>query len=180
MAAAINGCTAAQNAQTMNDNKNQPTVAPKPINSAQPMPTNGQVVSGSMNPNTNQATSGGLAKYKDKKIDSLPRKAVSAKYVVEHRTALNDKTVSVSGVIVEVFNAPAAAPVDDNSVTGVRNMANPQPRIVIADESKSSRDKNRDLIVIVEEGDRYAVGQKVNLKVRVESSRSAVVLRKVL
>lgn len=177
LAAAVvtTGCTATQNAQTMNDNKNQPTVVPKPINAAQPT-TSGQTVSGALNANSNASPTGGLAKYKDKKIDSPPRKSVSAKYVVEHRSALNDKTVSLSGVIVEVLMPPA----DDDSTVGVRPMANPQPRIVVADESKSSRDKNRDLIVIVEENSRYAVGQKVNLKVRVESSKSAVILRKVL
>ena len=165
------GCISTQNAQTMNDNKRKPNPTGN-VNSAQP--GSGQTVSSSMNSNTNVSATSGLAKYQDKKIDSLPTKSVSLKYVVEHRTALSDQTITVSGIVVSVGQQPSG-----NSTTGVRSMANPQPRIFIADSSKDSRDKNRDVMVIVEAGDNYTVGQKVNFKVKVSGSKVAVMLRKV-
>jgi hypothetical protein len=166
------GCLSAirQNAQTMS-NQSKPNQN-RNTNSAQP--GNGQIIPGAVNSNAS-ATSGGLAKYKDIKIDSLPSKAVSPKYIVEHRTALNDKIITVSGVIVSV-NQPAT---DNSAAGGVRSMANPQPRIFIADNAKNSRDKNRDMMVIVEEGNNYSVGQKVTLKVKVSSSKVAVMLQKI-
>ncbi len=165
------GCISTQNAQTMNDNKTK-TSPTGNVNSTQP--DSGQTASGSMNSRTNVSATSGLAKYQDKRIDSLPTKSVSLKYVVEHRTALNDQIITVSGIVVSAGQSPSV-----NSAAGVRSMANPQPRIFIADSLKDSRDKNRDVMVIVEAGDKYAVGEKVNFKVKVSASKVAVVLQKV-
>lgn len=166
------GCITAQKAQTMNENDSNSNKR-KNADSAQPV--NGQTKPAAINSNANSSSSGDLAKYKDKKIETLPTKPVSLNYIIQHRTALNDKIVTVSGVIVSVPPMP-----DNNSVTGVRSMANPQPRIFIADDAKKSRDTNRDVLVIVDETDKnYAVNEKVTLKVRVSGSKAAVVLRKV-
>jgi hypothetical protein len=164
------GCISAvrHNAQTMNNQSNTNANTSQGTN-------NGQALPGTLNSNVSATSSGGLGKYKDKKLETLPTKAVSPKYIIEHRTALNDKIVSVSGVIVSVLQPPA----NNSGAGGVRNMANPQPRIFIADSAKNSRDKNRDLMVIVEEGDDYEVGQKVTLKVKISSSKVAVMLQKI-
>ena len=170
------GCIAAQNAQTMNDNASKSNRE----TNANSLPTNGgQTVSGSINSNASNLTDGGLTKYKDKSLKTVPTKAVSPKFVIEHRTALDGKTVTVSGIVVSVASGNTQTPSDD-SITGAKPMANPQPRIFIADSSKNSRNKNLDLMIIVETGDEFIVGQKATVKVRVESSPVAVVLRKVL
>lgn len=121
------GCISAQNAQTMTGNTSKSDKGN--VNSAQP--GNGQTSSNSVNSDSTASTSGGLAKYRDKQIDSLPTKSVSLKYVIEHRTALNDKTISISGIVVAV-----GQPSSDNSSGGVQSMKNAQPRIFIADNSK--------------------------------------------
>ena len=166
------GCISAQNAQTMKDNTSKPGKDGN-ANSAQTIGS--QTSSTSANLDSVTSTTGGLAKYQDKKTDSLPTKFVSLKYVVQHRTALNDKTIQVSGIIVAV-----GQPSSGNSSGGTRSMKNAQPRIFIADSSKDSRDKNLDLMIIVGEADNnYSVGQKVTFKVKVSGSKTAVVLRKI-
>lgn len=170
------GCTVSQQAQMMNGNsvRSNKNVNNSADNSGQS--ASGQPSSSSMNPGSNTAApSNGLTKYPDKKIDSLPKKPVSSKYIVEHRSALNDKIITVKGIIVAVSQPPAA-----NAPPGVAIMGNPQPLIRLAESSKDSRDANYDLMIYLGEGEnRYAINQKIAIKVRVESSRGAVVLRKI-
>ncbi len=122
--------------------------------------------------NSNQS---GLKKYPDRPLAAIPRQAVSLRYIVEHRSALNGKTITVRG-----FVARALWPATENVSSGEQSMANPQPRIFLADSLRKGRDKNYEVMVLVREDDnRYLVGQKVKLKVRVDSGQAAVVLRKV-
>ena len=131
--------------------------------------------SGTVQANVSRSEASGLANYADKPISSIPSQSVSMRYVVEHRSALNGKTITVRGVVARIVGSSTG-----NVSTGEQSMANPQPRIFVADNTRKRRDKNLDLIVLLREGEQgYSVGQKVTLRVRVDSNKIAVVMHKV-
>ena len=106
----------------------------------------------------------GLSDYPDRPVDETPRTPVTPRFVVEHRTALKGKEVTVRGLVVVV------APVPPGSA---------RPRFFMAETSEPGRDQNYDLMVILaEDDDGYAVGDEVEVKGTVESSKVAVYLRK--
>ncbi len=122
---------------------------------------------------TPQEDESGLAKYPDKPLASIPQQAVSMRYIVEHRSALNGKTITVRGIVARTLWPDANAP------PGQQSMAYPQPRIFLADNLRKGRDKNYDVAVLLPEGERgYVVGQRLKLRVTVDASKVAVVMRK--
>jgi len=120
----------------------------------------------------------GLTSYSDLSLDSIPKTAISVKYLVEHRSALNGKEVKVKGVIVRTQLEGVDCQEGEPCL-----LVYPQPRIFIADTVEESRDKNYDLPVILsfelsEEENRYAVGQTLEMKVTVIGTKESVNLVK--
>ncbi len=136
---------------------------------------NEQAGVGSIKVSSSNSDSGSLKRYPDKPASSTPSGPVSLRYVVEHRSALNGKTMTVRGVIVRtVF------PTTTKNSAGDQVMAYSQPKIIIADNLLGRRDRNLDLTVLLREGDRvYKNGQKVKLKVMIDASDFALVMHKV-
>lgn len=115
----------------------------------------------------------GLAKYPDKPLPRVRPKTASMRYLIEHRSALNGQTITVSGIVVSTLWPLENAP------PGQQSMAHPQPRIILADNTRKGRDKNYDVAVLLPEGERgYVRGQRVRLRVTVEASKFSVVMRK--
>lgn len=105
----------------------------------------------------------GLSGYPDQSLDETPRAPVTPRFVVEHRTALGGKDVTVRGRVVLVAGLAGSA----------------LPRIFVAETREPGRDKNYDLMVLLsEDDDSYAAGDEVELRGTVESSKAAVYLRK--
>jgi hypothetical protein len=106
----------------------------------------------------------GLSDYPDRPVGKTPRTPVTPVFVVEHRTALKGKEVTVRGRVAAVPDVPPDAA---------------SARIFMAETSEPGRDKNYDLMVIIkDDDDGYCVGDEVEVKGRVESSKAAVYLRK--
>lgn len=115
----------------------------------------------------------GLAPYPDLSITSLPKGSVSAKFVVEHRSALNGKLIKVHGVVVGTLLGEKACPPD-------RGMC-AQPRIFLADTTGGNRNKLYDLMVIVNKEEQekdYPIGKTIETQGTVDGSKVAVVVRK--
>ena len=131
--------------------------------------------SGTVQPNATGSAASDLSNYPDNTITAMPTQPVSMHYVVEHRSELNGKTITVRGIVARTL-----WPSTGNTSTGEQSMANPQPRIFLADNLRKGRDKNFDLMILLREGERgYSVGQKARIKVRVDSNKIAVVMHKV-
>lgn len=114
----------------------------------------------------------GLYNYPDYSLDTILPIPISIKYLVEHRSALNEKVVTVSGIVVGTLLGEKACPRDIGGF-GVGMCA--QPRIFLADTSEDNRDKNYDVMVLVSENEKdYKVGDKVEIKVTVHSSKIVV------
>ena len=119
-----------------------------------------------------------LALIPDLPLTSIPSEPVSVKFLIDHRTAFNGKTVTVRGAIVSALLGEAACS-SGSAGNGPAPMGCAQPRIFLADTLKEDRDKNYDIMALVSETENgYAVGQTVNVKVIVESSKSAILLQK--
>ena len=146
--------------------------SPKTLTYASPFPTQSLKSStGTLQP-TQDSNKGGLAPYPDEPLDSIPTAPVSVKFLVEHRTALNGKTVTVRGFVVSALLGKAACP-------GPPIMACGQPSIRLADIIGETRDKNYDIRVRVSEAEKdYSVGQVAEVKGTVASSKIAVYLEK--
>ncbi|MBI3576602.1 hypothetical protein HY086_01010 [Candidatus Gottesmanbacteria bacterium] len=122
----------------------------------------------------------GLSKYPDLPLGNLDlSKPLSVKAVAEHRTALNDKSVIVNGLVVSTLLGEAACPSGNDPLRPGPGGCG-QPRIVLADTIEASRDTNYDLTVLLNERDQgYTVGQAVTVAGIVSSSKEAVVVRKI-
>ena len=125
----------------------------------------------------------GLYNYSDYPLDSAPTAPISVKYLVEHRSALNEKDVIVSGIVVSALLGEKACP---SNIGGVGDEINPvamdcaQPRIFLADSMSEDRDRLSDLIVIVNEEEKdYNVGQTTEIKGTVYGYKTGVQLTKI-
>jgi len=117
-------------------------------------------------------TQGGLALYPDLFLTSIPDEPVTVKFVVEHRSALNEKSIRVQGVVVGTLLGEAACPPGRGACA--------QPRIFLADTNKNDRDKSYDIMILVSEEEKgYKVDDKIEVKVTVYSSKTTVYLQKV-
>ena len=123
------------------------------------------------------ASNSGLSNYNDLAVQSFPNNPISVKYLVEHRTALNGRTVKVTGIVVDTLLGEKACPVCKTEQCPLRPCA--RPRIFIADSSDESRDKNYDIMILLDQNDVYKIGQNVEVQGIVESSKAAVVMEKV-
>lgn len=114
---------------------------------------------------------GGLSSYQDLPIGNLDvSKPLSIKAVVEHRSTLNGKTVTVKGFVISTLLGEAAC---------ANRGACAQPRIVLSDTTETTRDANYDLTILLPETEQgYIVGQAVTVTGVVSASSVAVVLQK--
>lgn len=109
----------------------------------------------------------------DLPLKDLPSGALSVQFLVEHRTALHEKRVTVKGVILSLLVGEAACPTN-----GMMRLC-AQPRMVLADRSETSRDPHYDLVVLFPQGggERYHAGETVEISGTVSASPQAVVIR---
>lgn len=115
----------------------------------------------------------GLAPYPDLPLTSFPQQPLSIKSVVEHRSALNGRTISIRGVIISTLLGEKACPPD-------RGMC-AQPSIFLADTTDKNRNTLYGLRVLVGEEEQeksYPIGKTIDLRVVVDGSKVAVVARK--
>ncbi|HEY0547163.1 MAG TPA: hypothetical protein VGC91_17425 [Pyrinomonadaceae bacterium] len=165
-------CAVLSQDQAMN---HKPSSGESPERQSSSGTASAQTGSGTAQPDGGEAAAmSDLEKYPDQPVASIPTQPVSLRYVVEHRSGLNGKTITVRGLVARTLGLAGSA------AQGEQSMANPQPRIFLADNLRKQRDKHFDLMVLLREGERgYAVGQKVRLKVRVDASKASVILRKI-
>jgi hypothetical protein len=106
----------------------------------------------------------GLSDYPDRPLKETPRAPVTPRFVVEHRTALGGREVTVCGLVVAVARDPSGSA---------------RPRLFLAETSEPERDRNYDLMVLLSEEDAGGtVGEELEVRGTVESSKVAVYLRK--
>jgi len=112
----------------------------------------------------------GLAGYPDRPLPRAVPAPVSPAFLVEHRTALDGKTIRVRGVVVGFVGGETGA-----------GDAQPQPRLVLAGTADRDRDKNYDVPVLLGEGARagaFKEGETVVITGVVSASRFAVAVRR--
>lgn len=115
----------------------------------------------------------GIPTYPDKPISPAPTSAISVQYLIEHRSALNNKIVKVKGVVVADWTD------DSRCRPDITEMLCPQPIIFIADSSSANRDLYSDLRVVLNETDKsYKLGQTVEIKGTVNADTYNVILIK--
>lgn len=98
---------------------------------------------------------------------------VTPRFVIEHRSALDGKSITVQGVIVSALTGEAACPPG-------RGMC-AQPRVTLSDgEAGVAPDPAFDLVVLLPEGDDtgYTRGQEAEVRGRVSASGFTAVLHK--
>jgi len=110
----------------------------------------------------------------DLPLSSLPTKVVSVRFIVDHRSALNQHTVRVRGIIATALLGDAACPPDRGMCMA--------PSIVLAESEPS---KNRPAcsvrILMPKESNPqdYPIGKAVELRATVDGQKTGVVLTKV-
>jgi hypothetical protein len=115
-----------------------------------------------------------LSRLGDHPLDTVPSTPVTPRFVLEHRSALDGKRVTVKGTVIRVVGPPNPAPGGTTPLPG----ANPQPRVFLVD-SPVRNDDPYELMVLLREGDEsFAVGQAVELEGVVETGPGAVVLHR--
>lgn len=116
----------------------------------------------------------GLATYPNQPISALPNSAITVKYLIDHRSALNGKTVTVKGLVVANWADARNCPSPD-----LVELLCPQPFIFLADSTDPNRDPYYDLRVRLNEEDKgYAIGKNVTIKGIVEGSKESVLFVK--
>jgi hypothetical protein len=116
----------------------------------------------------------GLSAYPDLELSTGFIEPVSVKFLVDHRSALNGKTITVRGVVVSTLLGEKACPPD-------RGMC-AQSSVFLADTMSSSRDKAYDLKILVKEGEmesNYPIGTTVNIRISVVGDTLSVIASKV-
>lgn len=121
----------------------------------------------------------GLAPYPDLPLASLPSGPQSVRYIIEHRSALNQKTIAVRGVVVgTAFQRYLPC------TTGPCPMYAPASGIVLADIAGAARDKQYDLSIILlgddtaENEKTYFIGKTVEMAIQVWGSKTAILANK--
>lgn len=115
----------------------------------------------------------GLAPYPDLPLTSISQQPLSVKFVVEHRSALNGKTISIRGIVVATLLGEKACPPD-------RGMC-AQPSIFLADTTDKNRNPLYDLQVRIGEEEQeksYLIGKTTELQVVVDGGKVHIVARK--
>ena len=110
----------------------------------------------------------------DLPLRSVPPKVVSVRFIVDHRSALNQHTVRVRGIITAALLGDAACPPDRGMCMA--------PSIVLA-ESEPGKNRPacsvRVLMAKESKAQDYPIGKAVVLRVTVEGQVTGVVLTKV-
>lgn len=115
----------------------------------------------------------GLAAYPDLSLTSLPQQPFSIKFVTEHRSALNGRTILTRGIIVSTLLGEKACPPD-------RGMC-AQPSVFLADTAEKNRNELYDLRVLVGEEEQeksYPIGKTIDIQVVIDGSKTSVSARK--
>ena len=111
----------------------------------------------------------------DRPLEASPSAPISPRFVIEHRSALNGRLVTVRGMVVGTV-APDTGSPRTGGVTPSPSQ-HPQPRIRLADADDRDRDVLYDLTVLLPEGhEGYPGGQLVTVSGTVDGNRRAVVL----
>ena len=119
-----------------------------------------------------------VSKRPDYPLDAVPTTPVSPRFVVEHRSALNGRTVTIRGTVVRVVSPEDLDSPPAGGVTPSPG-AYPQPRIFLSDSPAQAADAT-EVMVRLREGDRsYQVGQLIEVEGIVEASRVALTVRRV-
>jgi hypothetical protein len=116
----------------------------------------------------------GLAPYPDEPLAALPTGPISVKELVEHRSALNGRTVWLRGVVVATLLGEKACPPD-------RGMCAP-PSIFLAETTDANRNPHYDLHIVVSEAEQeanYPIGETIELAVKVQGNKTGLSLQKV-
>lgn len=116
----------------------------------------------------------GLTARPDLPLVSVPGPVVSVKFVIEHRSALSGKTLTVRGVVVASWLDSAKCPPQN-----LTNLLCPQPRIFLADSASADRDPydlqvSLDEALIEKEAKNYRIGQMVEIKGTVIGDKTMV------
>jgi hypothetical protein len=127
------------------------------------------------------SSTSGLAAYPDDPLPAVPPGPISPRFLAEHRSALNGRVVELQGVVVFALVSDAACP------HGSTHCA--EPRIILAETPDPGRDHNYDVMVLVRPSDvpvrtrpedtQYQVGDQVQVRGMVQSSKVTVLLRKI-
>jgi hypothetical protein len=118
-----------------------------------------------------------LSRVEDHPLDSVPSTPVTPRFVLEHRSALDGKTVKVKGTVIRTGGRVAAGNPPPGGTTPMPG-GNPQPRVFLA-ESPAKTDDPYELMVLLREGDDGpAVGETLEVEGVVESGPGAVILRR--
>ena len=118
---------------------------------------------------------GGLYNYPNYPLTKIPTTSITVKYLVEHRSALDQKIVTVRGVVVGIPPQPPCV------AAGTCELY-VRPSIILADTKDANRNKDYDLIVFIGEDaekDEYSVGKTVEIKMQITASKVAVYGNKV-
>lgn len=122
----------------------------------------------------------GLAAYPDLPLAFLPPDPQSVQYIIEHRSALNQKRITVRGIVVST-----AFQRSPPCTTGPCPMYAPASGVVLADTPGAARDKQYDLIVLLgddtaENEKIYPIGKTVAIVIQVWGSKTAVLASKIM
>ena len=115
-----------------------------------------------------------LATVTDKKIEGDIPNPMTVAYLVEHRSALNGKTITVTGEVISVVTPEQACP--DNDELGMPCDA---PRLVINDPTDDTGgvvSSVYNVEVMSEKSKDYSVGQVVTFTVEVTGDKNSISL----
>jgi len=119
-----------------------------------------------------QADVSGIPDYP---LDNVPSTPVSPQFVLEHRSALNGKTVRLRGTVVRMIQ-PDSGSGGGTTLPG----ANPQPRVFLAAGSAIGGQPAPELMMLLREGDAgFPAGQVIEVDAAVEATAVAIVVTRV-
>ncbi|PIR88860.1 MAG: hypothetical protein COU07_04190 [Candidatus Harrisonbacteria bacterium CG10_big_fil_rev_8_21_14_0_10_40_38] len=115
---------------------------------------------------------GALSSYPDLSLDPIPAVIFTPKMILEHRSALNGRTIPLRGVVTSNLLGDDACPPDAGACA--------KPRIFIGESLDEDRDKSYDIMVLLSEGDitDYSIGSLVTVTGTVFGSSESVYLLK--
>ena len=108
---------------------------------------------------------------------------LSVKEVIEHRSALNGKLITVKGYVVATLLGEDACPTikkGDSGLVPAQGSCG-RPRIFLADTADAARDAQYDFMILVSETeDNYKKGQQVEVTGSISASKVAVIMNAVV
>jgi len=106
----------------------------------------------------------GLAKFLDAPVGSMPLDPQTVRYIIDHRSALNQRHLTVRAIVVSNLPPDTAG----------------KTRLLISDTDNRNRDTRLDISVILPPGDAtpYPLGETAEIPVTVWGNITGVVLEK--